>query len=51
MAAEGGALVSHEVIENPTEKRQKKKKPIVKLQKKVQTKTTAFLGFAIKTFV
>ena len=53
MAAEGGALVSHEVIENPTENKTNKQttKTDCKTVEESTNKKTAFLGFAIKTFV
>ena len=52
MAAEGGALVSHQIIENSTEnKTNKQTKTLLNFRRKHKQNTTAFLGFAIKTFV
>jgi len=49
MAAEGGALVSHQVTENSTEnKTNKQTKQIVKLWKKAQTKNNCFPGICNK---
>ena len=45
MTAEGGALVSHQVVENSTEKG----RYIVNCRKKVWTKISAFLKFVMKT--
>ena len=47
MAAEGGVLVSHQVIENSTENKTNKNQ-IVKLWKKAQTKNNCFPGICNK---